>query len=496
RLAPHANHNLGVQYTAPSGAYLSLAYAGTNERTKGNTFNTNRLEDAEGVLNYASNIERNETNRVRSLSLNYGQDLDSLGSRLFVGGQYVRYATTGDNPISERGEAVTGTTLRELRNLIETGIEVASAQIDYTKVFPSGLRLETGLRHGAVDNRSDFDFSIAENGQDFRPSAELSSLHRYREGVSAAYASVNGRLSKQLSYGLGLRSELTDYRLQLDEGGKLTDRYVNVFPNASLLWSLPDGRSLNLTYVARINRPPFRNLNPNLIYQDPYTSIQGNPELLPERTHAVELTGKHGPMSLKVGYTYTTSPMGGSALPGDTPRSYVLKRLNFSEAHAWYAAATHTLSNAWWSATTTLSVTREQIYAYEFDFRPVPPRPQPYLFTNHRFTLGKLAKLEALFYYVGELREGTFTRYDNANLTLTLEKAVFEDKLLVRFTANDLFNTVRASGDYRQGETDIYFDNKWRSSYLRLSLRYDFGRLAEDRYRNEATGRAEGRRAQ
>ncbi|MEL7160550.1 MAG: outer membrane beta-barrel protein, partial [Bacteroidota bacterium] len=226
RLAPHANHNLGLQYTAPGGAYLSLAYAATAEHTRGNTFNTNRLEDAEGVLDYTSDIARNETNRVRSLSLNFGQDLDSLGSRLFVGGQYVRYANGGNNPIREDGRTPGGPTLRWLRNLIDVNINVVSAQVDYTKVFTSSIRLESGLRHAEVDNRSDLDFLLSADNVTFTESEALSSLYRYQEGVSAAYANLNGRLGERLSYGLGLRAELTDYRLQLSEtdDDELTNR--------------------------------------------------------------------------------------------------------------------------------------------------------------------------------------------------------------------------------------------------------------------------------
>ncbi|MEM9260977.1 MAG: outer membrane beta-barrel protein, partial [Bacteroidota bacterium] len=90
--------------------------------------------------------------------------------------------------------------------------------------------------------------------------------------------------------------------------------------------------------------------------------------------------------------------------------------------------------------------------------------------------------------------EGTFTRYDNANLTLTVEKSFFAKALQVRLMANDLFNTVRASGDYRLGETDIYFDNKWRSSFVRLLVTVDLGRLQQGRYRNRATGKMEAGR--
>jgi len=422
--------------------------------------------------------------------------LDSLGSALFVGGQYARFENTANNPILENGKTPTGLTERRLLNLLDLGIDVASAQVDYTKVFPTGLRLETGLRYGRVINDADLDFFIAETGEDFLPSEALSSIYVYDESVAAGYFSVSGELSDRLQYTAGLRVERTDYTLSLTENDAdpLNDDYLNFFPNASLNLPLPNARSLNLSYTARVRRPPYQSLNPNLIYQDPYTSIQGNPGLIPEKIHALELTGKSGATTAKLGYSFTFDPLAGGAIRGDDPRSYVLKRLNFSEQKEWYASVTQTINTNWWTSNNTVSLYYTKATAFDIDFEFIEPKPQPYFFTDNRFRVGQLLNLEVLFWYVGTLYEGTFNRYDSANLTLAADKSFFNDALKVRLIANDIFNTVRASGEYAIGETDIYFDNKWRSSYVRLALTYDFGRLKEGRYKNRATGRAESSR--
>ncbi|MFK8164108.1 MAG: outer membrane beta-barrel protein, partial [Lewinella sp.] len=257
---------------------------------------------------------------------------------------------------------------------------------------------------------------------------------------------------------------------------------------------LPENRTLNLSYTSRIRRPPYQSLNPNLIYQDPYTSIQGNPELIPEKIHAVELVGKSGPTTLKLGYSFTQDPLSGGAIRGDDPRSYVLKRLNFSQDVAWYASASHTIQNGWWTSNNTASVSYSKASAFELDYAFVEPKPQPYFFSDNRFRVGQQLHMEVLFWYVGTLYEGTFNRYDSANLTLSAEKSFFNGALKARLIASDIFNTVRASGEYAIGETDIYFDNKWRSSYLRLALTCNFGKLKKGRYNNLATGSSESSR--
>ena len=491
---PYHYYGAGVQYKTVGGSRFSLGYAGFREENKGSISNTNRLIDAAEMLDFASEIQADERAGNHTVSLNYNRSLDSLGSRLFVAGQYAVFTTDADNPIGETGRSDGGTVSRRwLRNVQDSDIRATSLQLDYTKAFPGGAQLDAGLRFGNVYNDADLAFFVSTDNKIFRPESRLSSRYRYDETVTAAYLDLSQSISDRVHYRLGVRAERTDYDLSLTEDGtdRLTDDYLNLFPHAALTWQAADGRSLNVAYTARIERPPYQDLNPNPIYQDPYTSIQGNPKLTPEKTHGIELTGRSGPLTAKLGYRYTLDPLAGAALPGDGPRSYVLKRLNFSEGHEWYASVSHTLSLPWWTSTNTATLTRRQLYADLLAFAPVAPRPMPYFFTDNRFELGGLFGLEVLYTYSGELREGTFTRYAYSNLTLALDGALLDDALTIRLLASDVLHKVRASGDYRQGETDIYFDNRWRSAYLRLSVSWNFGRLRAAGYQNQDTGGAE-----
>ncbi|MEM6770386.1 MAG: TonB-dependent receptor, partial [Bacteroidota bacterium] len=486
-------YGLGLQYQAARGSTLSLAYSGFLEDLGGNTFNTNLLVDSEETLDYASTIFVDQRDQNNTLSLNYTKALDSLGSSLFFGGQITDFTGRSDNPISEMGITAAGSTARRLRNLAGVGASLLSAQMDYQKVLSNQSQLELGLRYGEVINEADLDFFISEGFGPFTLSSDLSSVYRYREGVAAAYANYSGQFSPKLSFSAGLRAEWTDYDLSLAEADPtpLRDAYLNLFPTASLNWQMADDRSLSFNYTARIRRPPFQSLNPNLIYQDPYTSIQGNPELVPEKIHAVEVVGKAGATVVKLGYAFTFDPLSGGAIRGDDPRSYILKRLNFSEQFEWYAAASRRFELGPWTSNNTLSFSYAKASSFEFSFASVDPRIQPYFFTDNRFRIKDWFTFELTFWYNGVLREGTFTRYDSANLTLGVERSILEDKLKARFIVADLFNTVRASGDYRLGETDIYFDNKWRSSYSRIALTYHFGELRKAKYTNKAAGAVE-----
>ncbi|MEM9526897.1 MAG: outer membrane beta-barrel family protein [Bacteroidota bacterium] len=490
------NYGIGLQYNAPRGGALSLGYTGVSENLGGQTFNTNYLIDNEGIWDFANTISRNEKDRSNSLSFNFDQPLDSLGSKLFLGGQYAHFANRADNPIAERAITPEASYQQDLRSQMALDIDVASVQVDLTKVFSDQHSLEAGLRFGRVTTNADFDFLRPDSEGQPVPDPALSNVYLYTESVLAGYLSNRSQLTPVLSFQAGLRAERTAYSLSLTENDQapLTDEYLNLFPNASLHWQLPNARSLNLSLSSRIRRPPYQSLNPNPVYQDAYTSIQGNPLLVPEKVYGLELTGKFGANTLKLGYNFVADPLGGGAIRGNTSRSYILKRLNLSQKNSWYAAVSRSITTDWWTSNNTLSLSYTSIKAFELEFAPITPRPQPYFFTDNRFRVGQLFHAELLFWYNGQLREGIFTRYDNANLTLTVEKTFFAKVLQVRLMANDLFNTVRASGDYRLGETDIYFDNKWRSSFVRLLVTVDLGRLQQGRYRNRATGKMEAGR--
>lgn len=492
-LKTYHQYGAGIQYGAPIGGTVSLAYTGSYEDLGGNTFNTNLLRDNEEALDYSSTIFVDERDQNHTLSLNYDKALDTLGSSIFFGSQLTRFNNHTDSPIDEFGETAMGPTFRKLRNVVDLGVQLHSSQIDYTKMLSRGRRLEMGFRYGRVVNEADLDFSIANEENAYVLNTELSSVYVYQEAVLAAYTSYASALNERLNFSFGLRAEWTDYTLSLKENdpSPLKSQYLNLFPNTSLNWQLPGAFSLNFSYSARIWRPAFQSLNPNLIYQDPYTSIQGNPELVPEKVHAIEFTGKKGATALKLGYVFTFDPLGGGAIQGDSPRSYVLKRLNFSERFAYYLTATRRFTTDWWTSHNNLSLYYTKVSSFDIEFTPSSPNIQPYFFTDNRFRCGNIGYLELLFWYRGELREGTFTRYDNANFTISLERTFLQDQLKVRFIMADIFNTMRGSGDYKIGETDIYFDNKWRSNYARLAITFDLGKLNKTRYSNQATGARE-----
>ena len=161
---------------------------------------------------------------------------------------------------------------------------------------------------------SDFQKIIIKN-EKIELDDELSSDFEYNEKIAAAYFNYIGTLNEKVNFSLGVRAEKTSYDLFTNANGiqKFDKSYSNFFPNALLNFNLSDDWKAHFSYVSRITRPRYQALNPYVIYQDPFTTIEGNPNLLPEKTHAFEIGTMYKKFDFKVGYTYKIDPISAAA---------------------------------------------------------------------------------------------------------------------------------------------------------------------------------------
>lgn len=66
--------------------------------------------------------------------------------------------------------------------------------------------------------------------------------------------------------------------------------FTNLFPSAFISYELNKDNQLTLSYSRRINRPNYQDLNPFIYFLDSLSYRKGNPFLLPQFTHNIELS--------------------------------------------------------------------------------------------------------------------------------------------------------------------------------------------------------------
>ncbi|KUJ60475.1 TonB-dependent receptor [Flavobacteriaceae bacterium CRH] len=493
----YSNFGFGLQYTFSEKNYISLAYSGNIEDLGGVVESRNAITNNTGNSFYATDITKNDVLLNQFINLNYNAITDRKGSSLFVATQYSNYNGTVKDFIDENSVVDDVNDERYLKNNVGNTINIISAQADYSRKINEKTKLETGAKFSNATIKSATDFLIAEDDMNFVFDDELSSDFKYEEKISAAYFNYGSSIGERFNFSVGARGEWTKYDLYTSANGiqRFDKSYGNFFPNLLLNMDFSEDLKTHFSYVSRITRPRYQGLNPFVIYQDPFTTIEGNPNLLPEKVHAFEVGAMYKKFDFKIGYTYKTDPISAAALRGDTPNSYILRSLNLEKEHTFFTSLSKSFTAKWWNSTNTLSMNLTKVIDTSYDYALGPVKPQIYLYSNNTFTIPDLFKVQLLAWYLGEKSYGI--RHDNSRsiVTLGIERNFFKEALKLNFTANDIFHDFMVSGDYEVGQTEIYYHRTYTTNYFKLIATYNFGNSKKTTYKKSEVEQTENNRA-
>ncbi|OOG67160.1 outer membrane beta-barrel family protein [Flavobacterium sp. A45] len=489
-----SNYTLGGQYDFNEKKNISVEYSGYSNSLGGTTKSENSITSNTMDGFFKSKIDNDVITNNNSISANYNTKIDSLGTSLFIGTQYSLFDSETDDYIDEKNSVNGEQSFRNLNNKIGHKIKVFSTQTDYTKAFSSKSRLDFGAKYSAVENKSNSDFYVAENGNPFILDEQLSNDFEYQEMISAAYMNYAGEINEKTNYGIGIRSEFTKY--DLNTIIQKREDYLDFFPSAYINMKLSEKAQIRASYSSRITRPRYQALNPTIIYQDAFTTIEGNPELKPERTQSFEISTSISKYNFKVGYNYTTDPISGAALEGDNENSYVLKTINLSTLKSYFASLSVPYGNDWWTSMNTVNVSYDEFVSNDIIFSIKESKPLYYFYSSNQFDIKKVFKVQLLGWYLGEKYDGLFYRKSRSLLTLGVEKNFFNQSLKVKIMANDIFHKDKPEGNYEVGQTFVEYGRTLNTDYYRLILTYNFGKLKKVNYGNTSSGESESGRAQ
>jgi len=494
----YSNFGLGLQYTFSDKNYISLAYSGNIQDLGGVVLSRNSIENNAGNSFYTTDIAKNDVLLNQFINLNYNAITDRKGSSLFIGTQYSNYNGTVRDFIDENSFIDELNKEKYLKNNVDNRINIISIQADYLKKINKNSKLETGVKFSNATILSGSDFLISDSkNEGFGLDDQLSSNFKYVEKINAAYFNFGSSLGEKFNFSVGARAEWTNYDLYTTANGiqQFKKNYGNIFPNVLLNMDISDDWKVHASYVSRITRPRYQALNPFVIYQDPFTTIEGNPNLLPEKVHAFEIGTLYKKFDFKIGYTYKTDPISGAALRGDKPNSYILRSLNLDREHSFFTSISKTFTKNWWNSTNTISMNLTKSIDDFYGYALGPVKPQIYLYSNNTFTIPNLFKIQLLAWYLGNKSYGLGSDNSRSTVTLGIERNFFKDALKLNFTANDIFHDFMVSGDYNVGQTEIYYHRTYTTNYFRLIATYSFGNSKKATYKKTEIEQTENNRA-
>jgi len=219
------------------------------------TFNK---EDQELEINFNTSQEKSKGDFANRQSL---QPQDSL-----------YYGTQSSNPGNEKS------------------IEL---QIDYTQPLAEDISIGFGgdLEHGNISSNNTV-FGYKPLNKVYAFDTALSNSLNYKQDVYALYGEINFPIGKILETKIGGRYERTEINSFFSNAQQQVGRHgYNTFvPSIYFQKKLGEDKTIKLSYSKRIERPDYNDLNPYVNTTDSKNISTGNPYLLPEIGHRVELS--------------------------------------------------------------------------------------------------------------------------------------------------------------------------------------------------------------
>jgi outer membrane receptor protein involved in Fe transport len=208
--------------------------------------------------------------------------------------QYSINSTTSRYDLSSNNIGSDAVTYKE-RNTNKSNNNEFTIQADYVHPLKTrNQKIETGVKFINRDISSDYELQYWSNtsgGSDYIIDPRRTNRLDYTQQVAAAYGQFSTPLARSLSMVAGARYEFTNidgHQKEANSGFKT--QFNNVLPNLSFAYDLKNFSKLKLAYNMRIERPSIDYVNPYINYSDQYNLSQGNPLLVPEKTHNVEMT--------------------------------------------------------------------------------------------------------------------------------------------------------------------------------------------------------------
>ena len=473
---------LGADYRLSARQTLGVLLNGYANRTQ--VAGQNQTEASSGTRVETTNRTRRLTDSYAA-NLNYKLQLDTLGQELTADADYSRYDSDSygrlRNEVRRGGEGRT----EQLQNDQLTGIGLGSAKLDYRRPVRANLKLAAGLKA----SRATIGSTVALRGG----TQERTDDFRYTETIRAGYVQAEGK-QFGIDWKGGLRGEWTNtLALSKTDGRTVAREYAQLFPSLSLDRPVYKAVGLNLAYSRRIDRPSYQDLNPSILYLDPYTSQRGNPFLTPQFTNDYKMAVTYGKQPvLQFAYSRTQDAI---SLVTATEDSAVYSTTANLDHLTRYGATLNVPLNLTKTMTgyAGVNVFRNEYLSQYLGSTYRNGRTSATFYAQANVKLPQGLTAEASGYYQTAGVNGQITFRSFGALNLGLQQNLLRERATLRLSLNDALFTAKQRGTVRFQDLDVRFLSYGESRQLRLSFSYKLGNQQLKAARKRTTGLDEER---
>ncbi len=212
-------------------------------------------------------------------STNFVQKFKRDGHKLTIDGSFSKESDVDSSDINNALET-TFSDQKQSQNTI---------QVNYVLPFGKGSQFEAGYKGDFSNLLTIYEVDTLDTASNQYISDErYTNTLEYKEKVNALYAQYGTKINK-FSMLFGLRWEDSNIDInQLASADFNNKHYNNFFPSAFLTYEISEESSASVSYSRRIRRPRGWFINPFSNYSSNINLFQGNPDLDPAFTDAID----------------------------------------------------------------------------------------------------------------------------------------------------------------------------------------------------------------
>jgi iron complex outermembrane recepter protein len=450
----------------------------TSGRTDGVTRSfifKNNASTAESTNN-AQNDYRNKYDYT-SGSVNYTLRPDSLGSEFVINSDYAVYSQRNkQNSIIGEGRA------GSFKNYIRTGdipnnITLRSFDAQYFHHTADSAIYKAGIKYTGSRTKNESRYWLEKDGI-VNPEYDKLRSFNYTENILAGFLEYQ-KTFRRNSVTAGMRIENTRFngKTLLPKDTTFSYNRTDFFPFLYIDQRIYKSQLISLTYSRRIERPSFQDLNPFIIYYDPYTYVVGNPRLRPQFTGKIELTYTLGGLPLlKAAYSDTRNAITNITYQNDTALTTFKTVDNLARKQVWnYSTMVPVKIKDRFMSIHYFS-TGVIKYRGFYEFTPVVIRRNTFTyFNNTTYSLKNGMSFELGGFYNRGMLYGLFEIGDMWALNFGFQKPILKKKASVKFNASDIFFTQVSRFAFKQVNIDLDAVQLTDTRSITLAFTWRFG---------------------
>jgi len=496
--------------------YLTPSITWTNTVTarRNTSYNPNRVSydyyDATDsfLYNRYRNEEKDGTRNNVDYTTTFEKKFNKEGHVLTIEGNIAQDKDNESAGIDDINEHLNQTSFERTFNKEKE--KSGLAKLDYTLPIGEHGNFEAGYLGTFKSTNTAFNLQRL-NNNGWNVDSRLSNTLEYKENIHALYAQYGDRITSHLSFMVGLRWEDSSIDVnQIDTKSYNNKKYNDFFPSAFLNYEWNESTSTSISYSRRVNRPRGFFLNPFSNYTSDINFFQGNPDLNPAKTHAVDL----GFMKRWTGFTLNASAYYNKTddtfqfvrrIAGETENGTpisISSPINLATEHRYGVDITLNYSPfKWWRLNGNFNFYRTETRG-DYTFTHLDGTLETQNFDQDAYAwFTRISSKITLPYKIDWQLNGMYRApYNTAqgkvlgNLSgnVALSKDILKDKGTITFNISDIFNSRKREQDLVLPQSISHSEMQWRGRQINLSFTYRFNQTKKIDRKNMTPASPEG----